>query len=101
MVGPLLPLAGIGMGLVIASMLSLGLPPELAGNASGLINNPQQLAGAIGIAVAAPVYFTGHPADLTATLLTVIGGGPARCTRHAAPAGWGRRASVIDGSPSL
>lgn len=66
--------AGCGMGLIIAPVLSLGLaevPERLAGTASGLINNVQQLAGALGTAVISTVYFAGltaatpEPVDAT------------------------------------
>lgn len=59
--GPGLFVAGCGMGLVTASVLTLGLaeiPTPWAGLASGVLNNMQHLAGALGIAVLAAVYFT-------------------------------------------
>lgn len=59
--GPGLFVAGCGMGLVTASVLTLGLaevPTRWAGLASGVLNNMQHLAGALGIAALAAVYFT-------------------------------------------
>lgn len=59
--GPGLFVAGCGMGLVTASVLTLGLaeiPTRWAGLASGVLNNTQHLAGALGIAALAAVYFT-------------------------------------------
>lgn len=59
--GPGLFVAGCGMGLVTASVLTLGLaeiPTRWAGLASGVLNNMQHLAGALGIAILAAVYFT-------------------------------------------
>lgn len=59
--GPGLFVAGCGMGLVTASVLTLGLaevPTGWAGLASGVLNNMQHLGGALGIAVLAAVYFT-------------------------------------------
>lgn len=72
--GPGLFVAGCGMGLVTASVLTLGLaelPAPWAGLGSGVLNNMQHLAGALGIAVTGAVYFTqlhtpgGMPADTT------------------------------------
>ncbi|GAB3745621.1 MFS transporter [Nocardiopsis nanhaiensis] len=56
---PGLLVAGAGMGLVVAPVLGLGLaevPEGLAGSASGLVNNAQHLAGAVGSALLGGLY---------------------------------------------
>ena len=56
---PLLFVAGIGMGLVLAPFLSIvlwGVDNHEIGSASGLLNTAQQLAGALGVAVLGSVF---------------------------------------------
>ena len=53
--------AGIGMGFsfIPVSIAALqGVPPRLAGAASGLINTSQQIGGAVGLALLSTVAFT-------------------------------------------
>lgn len=57
---PAFVLAGIGLGGVIAPLLTLilaGVPPRDAGSASGVLTTFQQLGGAIGVAVVGVVFF--------------------------------------------
>jgi MFS family permease len=59
--GPML-LNGISAGLVFmpaSSAVLMGVPPEHAGSASGLLQTFQQLGGAIGLAVVVSVYAAG------------------------------------------
>ncbi|MFG3256827.1 MFS transporter [Streptomyces sp. NPDC048172] len=56
---PWLLLAGCGMGLIVSPLLTLGLaevPAHGTGTAAGLLQNVQQLGGAIGLACAAALY---------------------------------------------
>lgn len=56
---PALTVAGLGMGLVLASVLGLGLvdvPSDRAGAASGVFNNTQHLAGAVGVGLLGALY---------------------------------------------
>lgn len=56
---PSLAVAGSGMGLVLASVLGLGLadvPADRAGAASGVFNDTQHLAGAVGVGVLGAVH---------------------------------------------
>jgi EmrB/QacA subfamily drug resistance transporter len=79
--GPGLFVAGCGVGLVTGSVLTLGLaeiPARWAGLASGVQNNMQHLAGALGSAAIAAVYFThlespeGTPSDATGAFRVVV-----------------------------
>jgi EmrB/QacA subfamily drug resistance transporter len=57
---PSFVVAGIGMGTVIAPLLTVilsGVPPRDAGSASGVLTTFQQLGGAIGVAVVGVVFF--------------------------------------------
>lgn len=84
----LLPMAlnGIGAGLMfmpLTSTVLMGVEPEHAGAASGLLQTMQQLGGAIGVAVIVSVYAAGavpgevvpglEAAFLTAALLGGVG----------------------------
>lgn len=58
---PALLLMGLSMGgafMPITSLALLGVEPEHAGSASGLLQTMQQLGGAVGLAVIASVYAT-------------------------------------------
>ncbi|HXZ99502.1 MAG TPA: MFS transporter [Candidatus Binatia bacterium] len=57
---PSFVLAGLGLGTVIAPLLTVilaGIPPKHAGSASGVMTTFQQLGGAIGVAVVGVVFF--------------------------------------------
>ncbi|WP_051580930.1 MFS transporter [Pseudonocardia acaciae] len=72
---PGLLVAGVGMGLIVAPVLGLGLagvPAHLAGAASGVINNVQQVAGAVGLGVVGSVYVAGPRDEITGALWVVV-----------------------------
>ena len=58
---PSFALAGLGLGSVIAPLLTVllaGVPPRDAGSASGVLTTFQQLGGAVGVAIVGVVFFS-------------------------------------------
>lgn len=56
----LMAVAGAGIGMVGAPLLSqvlLGVEPEYAGSASGVLSTVQQMAGALGVAIIGIIFF--------------------------------------------
>jgi MFS family permease len=78
---PGLLVAGCGMGLVVAPVLSLGLadvPGGLAGAASGVIANVQHIGGSLGVATLGGLYVAlPSGPDGTSSLIPVLAGGMA------------------------
>jgi EmrB/QacA subfamily drug resistance transporter len=57
---PALAVCGLGLGSVVAPLLTIilaGVPPRNAGSASGVISTVQQIGGAIGVSVIGVVFF--------------------------------------------
>lgn len=72
---PGLLVAGVGMGCVVTPVLGLGLaevPERLAGSASGLVNNAQHLAGALGSALLGGLYAAGSGAGSMGMVLAGV-----------------------------
>ncbi|HWP19461.1 MAG TPA: MFS transporter [Burkholderiaceae bacterium] len=70
---PLLVLQGVGLGMVMAPLVSsilAGLPPAHAGVASGVLTSTQQVGNAAGVALVGLVFFQGRAGGTAASGFT-------------------------------
>jgi len=66
---PALLVCGLGLGSVVAPLVTVilaGVPPRIAGAASGVLTTTQQIGGAIGVAIIGVIFFgmLGSRADI-------------------------------------